>query len=230
MAGAWETLQVDSKAMRVYAHLPEGEARPGVVVGMEGHGLDDFAVQMVDRLAGAGFAAIAPDLYHREDPNAADGTAGRYGRLRDGQVVRDVGAAIAYLRGKGSPKVGITGFCMGGRVAYLMAAREPGLAAAVVFYGGNTMRPWGEGPSPFELTAQIGCPVLGLFGAEDANPSPEDVAKLDAELTRLGKVHEFHSYPGAGHQFMTEGIARYNAAAAADAWPRAVAWFQKYLK
>src|SRR5262245_52117074 len=174
MAGVWATLPVDGGEMRAYVSLPEGEPRPGVVVGMEGHGLDDFAVQMVDRLAGAGFAAIVPDLYHREDPNAADGTAGRYGRPQDGQVVRDVNAAIAYLRAKGSPKVGITGFCMGGRVAYLTAAREPSLGAAVVFYGGNTMRPWGEGPSPFELTAQIGCPVLGLFGAEDANPSPED--------------------------------------------------------
>src|SRR5438093_13751846 len=120
MAGVWETLSVDGREMRAYTHLPESGPHPGVVVGMEGHGMDDFAMQMVDRLAGAGFAAIVPDLYHREDPNAADGTAGRYGRLRDEQVVRDVSAAIAYLRGKGSPKVGITGFCMGGRVAYLM--------------------------------------------------------------------------------------------------------------
>src|SRR5262245_20352422 len=177
MAGVWATLPVDGGEMRAYVSLPEGGPRPGVVVGMEGHGLDDFAIRMVDRLAGAGFAAIVPDLYHREDPNATDGTAGRYGRLRDEQVVRDVHAASAYLRGKGGREVGITGFWMCGRVAYLMATRDPSLAAAAVFYGGNTMRPWGEGPSPFERTAQITCPVLGLFGAEDANPSPEDVAK-----------------------------------------------------
>src|SRR5213595_2502938 len=102
MAGAWQTLSVDGREMRAYTHLPEGKPRPGVVVGMEGHGLDAFAIQMVDRLAKAGFAAIVPDLYHREDPGAADGTAGKYGRLRDEQVLRDVDAAIAYLRGKGS--------------------------------------------------------------------------------------------------------------------------------
>ena len=92
------------------------------------------------------------------------------------------------------------------------------------------MRPWGEGPAPFELTDRIQCPVLGLFGEDDGNPNPADVAKLDAELTRLGKAHEFHSYPGAGHAFMSEGRPSYREDAANDAWQKCVAWFDKYLK
>jgi carboxymethylenebutenolidase len=127
-------------------------------------------------------------------------------------------------------RVGITGFCMGGRIAYLMAAVNSDLRAAVVFYGGNIMVPWGEGPTPFEQTEHIRCPVLGLFGEDDQNPSPADVAKLDAELTRLDKVHEFHSYPGAGHAFMNEGRPSYRQQAARDAWSRCIGWFDRHLR
>jgi carboxymethylenebutenolidase len=112
----------------------------------------------------------------------------------------------------------------------LMAAQNADLKAAVVCWGGNIMVPWGDGPAPFVLTDQIACPVLGLFGEEDPNPNPADVAKLDAELTRLGKAHEFHSYPGAGHAFMNEGRPSYRAAAAEDAWKKTTAWFDKYLR
>ena len=117
-----------------------------------------------------------------------------------------------------------------GRVAYLVAAHSPELKAAVVFYGGNIMAPWGEGPAPFDLSERIRCPVLGLFGEEDGNPNPTDVAKLDAELTRLGKAHEFHSYPGAGHAFMNEDRPSYRPEAARDAWTKCVAWFERHLK
>jgi carboxymethylenebutenolidase len=157
----------------------------------------------------------------------------RMSRLRDASIVRDVDAAIEHL--KRLPEVrpdrtGITGFCMGGRVAYLMATVNRDLRAAVVFYGGNIMVPWGEGAAPFDQTGGIQCPVLGLFGQEDQNPSPADVARLDAELTRLDKMHEFHSYPGAGHAFMNEGRPSYRPQAAQDAWRRCTAWFDRYLR
>jgi carboxymethylenebutenolidase len=125
--------------------------------------------------------------------------------------------------------VGVTGFCMGGRVAYMMAAHDSSIRAAVVFYGGNIMTPWGEGSAPYEATGEILAPVLGLFGADDGNPSPADVAKLDGELTRLGKAHEFHSYQGAGHAFMNEGRPSFRPDAAADAWMKTIAWFNRYL-
>src|SRR5438046_2710487 len=154
---------------------------------------------MSDRLAGAHFAAIAPDLYHRDDPNSSDDPLTRMGRLRDVAIVADVNAAIEHTKGLPeveADRIGITGYCMGGRVTYLMAAKNRNLKAAVVCWGGNIMVPWGEGPAPFDLSKDIDCPVLGLFGEEDPNPNPADVAKLDAELTNLSKTHEFHSYTG----------------------------------
>jgi carboxymethylenebutenolidase len=119
---------------------------------------------------------------------------------------------------------------MGGRVAYLMAARQPALKAAVVFYGGNIMVPWGGGPAPFDLTDQIACPVLGLFGDDDPNPTPADVAKIDAEMTRLGKEHEFHGYAGVGHAFMHSARAGYSEEIANSAWGRCVDWFSRHLR
>jgi carboxymethylenebutenolidase len=100
----------------------------------------------------------------------------------------------------------------------------------VVFYGGNIMASWGEGPPPFEGTAKIAAPILGLFGEDDGNPNPADVAKIDAELTKHGKQHEFHSYGGAGHAFMNEGRPSYREDAAADAWRRCIEFFSRHLK
>jgi len=91
------------------------------------------------------------------------------------------------------------------------------------------MVPWGDGPAPFERTAEIQCPLLGFFGEEDGNPSPADMRKLDAELTRHGKAHEFHSYAGANHAFMNRLGNRYHAQADRDSWPKALAFFEKQL-
>ena len=229
----WDTVAVDGGQMRCYLSGPDGDGPfPGLVVIQHAGGVDTFIQGMTDRFGTEGFVAIAPDLYHREDPNSSDDAMTRMRRLRDPNIVQDVNAAIEHLKGLpevDGERVGITGFCMGGRVAYLMATQRPDLKAAVVFYGGNIFVPWGEGPAPFEGTPRIQAPMLGLFGEEDPNPSPEDVARLDAELTRLGKAHEFHSYPGAGHAFMAEGRPSYRPEAAADAWEKARAWFKRHL-
>jgi carboxymethylenebutenolidase len=112
-----------------------------------------------------------------------------------------------------------------------MATQNAELKAAVVFYGGNIMTPWGRDVSaPFDETSKIGAPVLGLFGEDDGNPNQADVAKIDADLTRLNKPHEFHSYAGAGHAFMNEGRPSHREEAASDAWQKCVAWFERYLK
>lgn len=87
----------------------------------------------------------------------------------------------------------------------------------------------GEGPSPFERTAEIQCPLIGLFGEADSDPSPADMRTLDAELTKHGKVHEFHAYPGANHAFMNARRERHHAEAAQDSWPKTLAFFEKYL-
>jgi carboxymethylenebutenolidase len=219
--------------MRLYVGVPEGTGPfPGIVVIQHQGGVDDFVEEMTQRIASAGYVGVAPDLYHRDGPNCQDDGPTRRARLRDVTVIKDVNATVDFLKGHSlvdGERLGIVGFCMGGRVAYLMAAANPSFKAAAAYYGGNIMVPWGEGLAPFDRTAEIHCPLIGLFGEEDANPSSADMRKLDAELTRHGKVHEFYSYPGANHAFMNRRGARYHAEADRDSWPKTLAFFNKYL-
>jgi carboxymethylenebutenolidase len=231
----WDTLNVDGSEMRCFVALPDATPAGAIVVAQHAGGVDGFIREMTRRFAGAGFVAIAPELYHRTtsaSPQSMDDAMTMMGKLRDNQIVADCNAAIAHLKSMPevrSDRIGVTGFCMGGRVAYLMATKAPELKASIVFWGGNIMVPWGDGPAPFAETANIACPIMGLFGEDDGNPNPADVAKLDAELTRLGKTHEFHSYTGAGHAFMNEGRPSYRKEASDDAWAKATAFFAKHL-
>jgi carboxymethylenebutenolidase len=234
MSGRWDTVSTGDGEMRCYVAVPSGAGPfPGVIAIQHAGGVDDFVRSMTDRLAEAGFVGVAPDLYHREDPNSSDDPMTRMMRLRDRNIVPDVKAAVDHaqsLEQVDAGRIGITGFCMGGRVTYLMCASDPRFKAGVVFYGGNIMVPWGrDDPAPFELSDNIQAPVLGLFGEADPNPNPADVAKIDAELSRLGKAHEFHSYPGAGHAFMSQDRPSYREDAAKDAWTRCIAWFNQHL-
>jgi carboxymethylenebutenolidase len=233
MPSFWESIKVDGADMRLYVSVPSGSGPfPAVVVIQHQGGVDDFMEEMTQRVASAGYAAVAPDLYHRDGPDCKDDGPTRRARLLDVNVIKDVNATVDFLRGHRSvdaERLGIIGFCMGGRVAYLMAAVNPHFKAAVDYYGGNIMVPWGEGPAPIDRTAEIRCPLLGLFGEDDANPSPADMHKLDAELTKHGKVHEFYSYPGAGHAFMNRRGERYRADADRDSWPKALAFFAAHL-
>jgi carboxymethylenebutenolidase len=231
MAAKWDAIDVEGQGLAAYVALPESPGlHPGVVVIQHAAGVDEVIKDTVRRLADAGFAAVAPDMFAHQDVNVATPHQERLRRIQDSIVIEDVRGAIAYLRQRaGDQGIGIMGFCLGGRVAYLMAAANPELRAAVNFYGGNFMQPWQEGPSPLDRTAEISCPVLGLFGLDDDNPSPADVQKLDAEMTRLGKPHEFHSYEGVKHTFMSFDSARYNEAVASDAWDKTISWFRKHL-
>jgi carboxymethylenebutenolidase len=231
----WDTIQVEGEPMRVYVDVPSGGgAAPGIVVIQHGPGLDRFMEDRVEDLARSGYVAAAPDLYHRQPQDGADMST-RMGRLRDAEILVDVDATIAHLRGLKDARVGglaVLGFCMGGRVTYMLAGARPAAwRAAGVFYGGNIMKPWGDGPAPFELTSQIACPVVGFFGREDTNPSPADVDRIDAELTRFGKTHEFHRYEGAGHAFLNfTNAERYRPEPAKDAWAKMLRFLERQLK
>lgn len=230
----WDTVTVAGHRMRVYLDLPGGRTTaPGIVVIQHGSGIDRFIEDRVEDLARRGYVAAAPDLYHRQPDDGADMMT-RIGRLRDPEIVADVDATIAHLRALRDARVtglGVLGFCMGGRVTYMLAgARPEAWTAAGVFYGGNIMRPWGDGPTPFELTEKIACPVIGFFGAEDQNPSTADVHRIDAELTRFGKPYEFHMYEGAGHAFLNFlNPERYREGPAKDAWDKMVAFLGRHL-
>jgi carboxymethylenebutenolidase len=227
--GRFETLPVDDHPMRVYVAGPP-DARAGVVVMIHGPGLDGFIEAQVDALGAHGFCAAAPDLYHRQPADGADMMT-RIGRLRDREIIADADAAVAHLRAAGVTALGVIGFCMGGRNAYLLAGARPGVwRAAGVFYGGNIFTPWGDGPAPFDLTPSIACPVVGFFGDDDTNPSPADVDRLDAALTTHGKPHAFHRYAGAGHAFLNFTSAeRHRPQQAADAWARLLAFLDAQL-
>lgn len=220
MTVRWDTTQVQGQSMRIYLGLPAGPGpHPVVLIAQHRGGVDEQIQDAVHRLHRDGYIVAAPELFHRQ---AADtDLSQRTSLLLDDEILADLNATLAHL--KGLPvllgPIGIAGFCMGGRVAYLAAGAMPELKAAVVFYGGNTMKALGDGPSPFARSANIQCPVLGFFGADDTNPSPADVQALSAELTRLGKWHEFHSYRDAGHAFHDFMIAdRYRPRAARASW------------
>ena len=231
----WDTISVDGQSMRVYLDVPPGGgAVPGVVVIMHGPGLDRFVEDRVEDLARHGYAAVAPDLYHRQPADGADMMT-RVGRLRDAEILADVDAAMGHLKRVPDARVGdlgVLGFCMGGRITYLLAGARPAAwRTAGVFYGGNIMKAWGDGPAPFDLTSQISCQTIGFFGVDDTNPSPDDVKKIDAEMTRHGKPHEFHSYEGAGHAFLNfMNAERHRPKQGADAWEKMLAFLDKHLK
>lgn len=220
--------------MAVHVGVPATTARsPAVVVIMHAPGVDTAIHSIVERLGEAGYVAAAPDLYHRQDESGAP--LERMARLRDKEVIADVTATVDFLSAHPNVepgRLGVMGFCMGGRVAYLMSAAEKRLKAAVVYYGGNIMVPWGSDVAPpFARTAEINCPILFHFGDEDGNPSPADRVKLDAELTRHGKTHEFFTYPNAGHAFMNfTNPERYREAAAKASWPRTLDFLERNLR
>lgn len=228
----WESVSVGSSKMRVYAGVPDEPRCPGVLVAHHGPGVDAFVQDAVHRLFRHGYVVAAPELFHRQPADGMDAPT-RAAMLRDEEVVADMNATVAHLKtldGCAVGAVGIVGFCMGGRVSYLLAAANRDLAACAVFYGGDIMEVRGPPPTPFERTRDIACPMIGLFGNEDTNPSQADVDKIDAELTRHGKAHEFHRYEGAGHAFLNFTSSQYRARPASAAWAEMLAFLQHNLR
>jgi len=231
-----DKLTVGGSEMDMYAALPDSSGpHPAVVIAFHVGGLDDFDRKMADQLAEAGFVAVVPDLFHRFSKEVMDGPRlDRLGHLKDADIIADMNAAVDFLTANSAindDRIGVTGFCMGGRIAWLMAASNQIFKCTVPFYGGNIMGNWGPGDTPFSMSNNINCPMLFHFGAEDGNPSVADRDTFDAELKRLGKDFEFHTYDGAGHAFMDHtNPDRYHEASAAAAWPRTIDFFNNHLK
>lgn len=233
MKTAWETTRVEASTMRLFVAQPDGPGPfPGVLVIQHRDGVDAFVEEMTKRVANAGYVAAAPDLYHRDPPDCKDDGATRMTRLRDANVIKDVKAAIDFLKGNRSvqaEKLGIVGFCMGGRVVCLTAPGNPDLKVAVSYYPGGMFASWGEGTPPIDRLKDLACPLQGHFGEDDKFPTPEEMRKIDAELTKQDKFHEFHTYPNAGHAFMNFHGQGYRPKADEASWPRAVNFLNKYL-
>ena len=241
MPPRWVDMSVNGQTMEGYLAQPQGDGRhPAVVVIQEIWGVNSHIQYMADKLPSQGYVGLAPAMFHRQGRmtmglhEELDTAIANMGRCTDLDIIADVKAAVDYLKSQSfvqPDRIGIVGFCFGGRVSYLAACNNSDLKAAVVYYGGRILAPLGtEGPSPLEQTANITAAVLGLFGEEDANPAPADVATIGAELEKHNKTYEFHMYPGAGHGFNCNARDSYRPEAAADAWAKAMAWFDKYLK
>ena len=241
MPNQWVDIDVNGENMEGYLTQPEAEGKyPAVIVIQEVWGVNSHIQSVADRLPAQGYVGLAPAMFHREGPmtiglhEEMQTALARAGRTTDDNVIADVQAAVDYLKAQpfvDGDKIGITGFCFGGRVSFLAASAISGLGASAVFYGGGMLQArGGPGPSPLERAGDISVPVLGLFGEEDQNPKMEDVAAIEAELKRLDKTYEFHMYPGCGHGFHCDGRGSYRREAAVDAWGKALGWFNKHLK
>jgi carboxymethylenebutenolidase len=230
----------EDATVNAYLARPAGEGPfPGVLVIHHLPGWDSATKEITRTFAAHGYNAICPNLYAREgletDPDDAAAAARGKGGVPDAQFVGDAGAAIEALRALATSngKVGVIGYCSGGRQSFLTAVSLP-VDAAVDCYGAFVT---GEIPDGFPLkvvtlvdrTPELGCPLLGLFGADDQFPSPEHVAELEEALKASGKTYEFHSYEGAGHAFFSTNRTAFRPEAALDAWQRVFSWFGTYL-
>ena len=224
-----------------YYARPAGKGPfPGVVLIHHMPGWDDWSIEATRKLAHHGFAAIAPNLYFRQGAGTPDDQAAKAraaGGAVDDEVVGDVKGAMEFLRAQpeANGKVGVIGFCSGGRHTYLVACRLDGVDAAVNCWGGNVVvdDPAQLSPqrpvAPIDLTEGLKAPLLGLFGNEDKNPSPAQVNKLEEKLKSLGKNYEFHRYDGAGHGFFAAERPNYRVEQANDGWQKVYAFFHKHL-
>ncbi len=232
--------------IEAYVALPVGAAAlpglPGVVVIHHMPGFDRATKGITRRFAEAGYAAIMPNLHYREAPGAdADDAAAANraaGGVPDERLTGDVQSAADWLRAlPGAPgadgKVGVIGYCSGGRQAFL-AGCTTDVDAAVDCYGAFVV---GSPPEGFPvqmkplvgLTPQLQCPLLGLFGNEDKAPSPAQVDELEAALKGAGKAYEFHRYDNAGHGFFGVDRPMYRQEAATDGWLKILDFFSRTL-
>ena len=226
--------------IEAYLAQPTGSEQFGsVVVIHHMPGYDSETKEIVRKFAAHGYAALMPNLYHREAPGASSDDAAAVARARGGvpddRLVGDVAGAVSSLKALpgANGKVGVIGYCSGGRQSFLSACSLE-LDAAVDCYGACVVYPPPEGLglkfTPVAgLAKDLSCPVLGLFGADDKLPSPEETAELSKILDDLGKPHEFHTYDNTGHSFFSVDRPAYRVAAANDGWEKIWDFFGRYL-
>jgi carboxymethylenebutenolidase len=218
--------------MPAYLAEPTAPGRhPAVIVVMEAFGLNHNIEEISRRIAGEGYVALAPDVYYRWPDNKArydelPKAIGLMQKLDDKKIVADVGAALDFLAARpnvNAAKTGITGFCMGGRISFLVAEELPDrIAASAPFYGGGIAGLLGKAD-------RIKAPLQLFFGDRDAFIPQDQVKAIDAKLRELKKSYKLENYAGADHGFFCNERASYNEKAASDAWTKLRAFFKQHL-
>jgi carboxymethylenebutenolidase len=219
-------------AMPVYIAEPTAAGKyPAVIVVMEAFGLNQNIEEIARRIAGEGYVAVAPDVYYRWPDNKArydelPKAIGLMQKLDDAKIVADMRATLDFLGKKpnvNAAKVGITGFCMGGRISFLVAAElADRIAACAPFYGGGI-----AGLLP--KAEKIKAPLHLFFGEKDAFIPQDQVKAIDAKLRELKKSYALDNYAGADHGFFCNERVSYNEKAASDAWTKLKAFFRANL-
>ncbi len=234
-----QEIQIADGSQKMPCHLAKpasGGPHPAVIVIMEAFGLNDNIRKITDRFAAEGFVALAPDIYFRQ-PNNVIGYDDMPNAMRlmqsvkDDEVTGDVQAAVNYLKTlkEVKPKFGITGFCMGGKIAFLTACRVPDIGASAPFYGGGLVTPGGSGKAPIDYVEGLKAPVLAFFGGKDAFIPMDQVEKFKYTLQKADKQVEVIVYADADHGFMCDERPVYHPAHAKEAWEKTVAFFKKNL-
>ena len=232
------TIPVGDFKMPAYRAMPAGKSNlPVVLVVSEIFGVHEHIADVARRFAKLGYLAIAPELFVRQ------GDAGSYGEISklmaevvakvpDAQVMGDLDATVAWAKGNGgdTSRLGITGFCWGGRITWLYAAHSPGVKAGVAWYGRLVGAPSALNPRhPLDVVGDLQGPVLGLYGAEDTGipqTSVEQMKKALATGSAAARRSQFVVYPGAQHAFHADYRASYQRQAAEDGWRRCLDWFK----
>ncbi len=230
-------IKVSGGEMPVYFAKPEGVGNPPVIlVAMEVFGLHEYIKDVVRRLAKLGAFAVAPDYYFRKGVDLTKITDFKelmpiVNAKPDAELVADLDATVAWAKAQGgdTSRLGMIGFCRGGRAVWIYAAHSDALKAGVAFYGTvvDPQNPvWPK--SPLQLAPEMKAPVLGLYGEADQGIPVSQVEEMKAALKAAGKTAEFKIYPGAPHGFHADYRPSYRKDAAEDAWNRMEAWFKTY--
>jgi carboxymethylenebutenolidase len=232
---------VTGGTMPVYFARPANVQNPPVIlVCMEVFGLHEWVKDITRRIGHLGALGVAPNYYFRSETGGVDltkFTADELPKLfpivnakSDTELFADLDATVAWAKSQGGDtnKLGIIGFCRGGRNVWHYSTYNPNLKAGVAFYGSLIDKNDAAPKSSIDLAADVKEPVLGLYGEEDTGIKVEQVKQMEAALKAAGKTAEFHEYPGAPHGFVADYRPSYRKDAAEDAWKQMTAWFKKY--
>ena len=221
-----------------YRAMPsKGRAFPVVVVVQEIFGVHEHIKDVCRRLAKLGYLAVAPELYARQGAvskltDVNDIITKVVSKVPDAQVMADLDATVAWVKESGEgnvEKLGVTGFCWGGRIVWLYAAHNPRAKAAVAWYGRLVGKPSELQPKhPIDIAASLKVPVLGLYGGDDQGIPLDTVEQMRKALQEAGSPSEIVVYPNTPHGFHADYRASYRKEQAEDGWRRLQAWFKQH--